>query len=267
MGAFAFRLDSLHHTNIRSRNTDVDLVTFAVLVNQVDRGHGAGTFPAWAGMTTPTNPAGPPYGVAPDSRSGMALDWTIGPFELEHDDVVHVLYAGVNTSDASLSDQDAERLELDIVNRGVEAAASAPGGLIGELFSQGLGFISDPVGWLIGWQRQGPCNGLVFADAVEFTGGGLENLSFSKTSFSLPNTMETQITKFNYTDEATHNHANCGDIAQTDVSFSILKVTEPFSVKTWVSHAHPSANLKNGLQALEPNASSLRLKKVMHFVP
>jgi hypothetical protein len=267
MGAFAFRLDSLHHTNIRSRNSDVDLVTFAVLVNQVDRGHGAGTFPAWPGMTTPTHPAGPPNGVAPDSRSGMAADWTIGPFELEHDDVVHVLYAGVNMSDANLSDQDAERLELDILNRGVEVAAGAPGGIVGEVFTQALGFISDPVGWLLGWQRQGPCNGLVFSDIVEFTGGSLGQLSYTETSFSLPKTMETKITKFNYTDAASHNHENCGDIAQTDVSFSVLKVTEPFSVKTWISHAHPHADIRNGLQHLEPNLVGLRLKKVMHFVP
>lgn len=79
---------------------------------------------------------------------------------------------------------------------------------------------------MIGFQEQGPCNGPVFSDAVPFTGSGLDGLG-SPTTFTR-----------SYTDAATHDTGRCGDIAETDVVFSVWRV--PFvSVKQSVMDRFP----------------------------
>src|ERR671927_29493 len=47
MGFFSFQLARIDPQNIRSRTTDIDLLTFGVLVNGRDQGHGYAVIPVW----------------------------------------------------------------------------------------------------------------------------------------------------------------------------------------------------------------------------
>jgi hypothetical protein len=110
-----------------------------------------------------------------------------------------------------------------------------------------LGILGDPIGKLLGVSKQFPCNGNVFSDAVPFTGSGLGRLPFTPTGF-LP---QAEIFSFqrSYTDEATHNTDICGHIAETDVTFSVLRL--PFlPVKFYGNLVFPTTDLRKGLRQL-----------------
>ena len=46
MGFYIFRFETVHIKRKRGNIPDDDAITFTVMVNQMDRGHGAGFFPA-----------------------------------------------------------------------------------------------------------------------------------------------------------------------------------------------------------------------------
>lgn len=260
-GVYAFRLDRIHAKSIRSNRNDVDIVNFSVLVNEVQRGRGSAVFPLWNGSNVPTHPDGPPNGVAPDIREGMARNWVIGPFELEDADTAHVVYTGTNTSDGSLSDQDFERLQLDILNSIIGAAIGSIGGPIGALVGAIAGAIEDIAGTVLGWEREGPCNGLVFADAVKFRGDELAQLSFEEQDHNFPNASRAVITK-EYTDEATHPAENCGDIARTAVTFWVIRVEGPLKVKSLALRKR-SIDFTQGLLQLAPTDQPVSVKNLI----
>src|SRR5919197_3150301 len=109
MPFYAFRLDSVHVLNPRGKIPDNDVVTFSVFVNQIDRGHGAGFFPALAaGAVIPAT------AVTPNTRSGMSNDWIVGPLEIAPGDLIHVIYTGFNTSDSELDLSGQAEIEIKI---------------------------------------------------------------------------------------------------------------------------------------------------------
>jgi hypothetical protein len=225
MAFYVFKLNAIKVKFQRGKVPDNDIVTFGVFVNQFDRGHGAGFFPdLTSGALVP---AGEGAGaVAPDLRRGMSKDWTIGPLEIDSNDGVSVVYSGMNTSDSpgGLNAQQQGATELKLLDTIVSAVIGASGlGLVGAAVSGALGLIGEPLEKLLGFSKQSPCNGLVFSNGLPFTGGDLEKLPPTAGSFFLHATQAAEFTR-SHTDEATHDAGTCGHIAETDVSFTILRL-------------------------------------------
>ncbi len=260
MPFYAFRFDAIKCNNPRGKlPCDNDVVTFSVFVNQIDRGHGANFFVMCGGETV-----NPGRLIAPNNRAGaMGTDWIVGPLELVPDDLVSIVYSGTNTSDSQLTleTQQQDQIEIKILDTIYTAAAGAIiGGPIGSAISAVLGAIGDPVGKLLNVSPQGPCNGLVFSDAVQFTGAGLASQSFQPSGsllVTLPQATEAAFTR-SYTDETTHDTSVCGKIAHTDITFSVLQLPSA-SVRSCASHLFPTVKLSDGLRhATGSNAASLR---------
>jgi hypothetical protein len=218
---YAFRLDEIDVENPRGKIPDNDIVTFSIFVNQEERGRGAGMFPDLAAGAKVTA-AGL---VEPTTRDGISWHWIIGPMEIALGDGISVVYSGMNTSDDELDLSQQSQIEvkiLDAIVSGVVGAASL--GDIAAVVTGVLGVIGDPVGKFLGFQKQGPCNGLVFSDTVAFTGAGLSDLQYGPPEFaSMPDATEVSFTR-TYTDEATHNSDVCGQIAHTIIKFSVLRL-------------------------------------------
>jgi hypothetical protein len=266
MPFFAFKLSKLHITTPRGKIPDNDIVTFNVFVNQVDRGHGSGLFPALAaGSTVPL------AAVKANHRSGsMSQDWIVGPLEIAPGDIIHLVYSGTNTSDSQIDLSGIAEIEIKILNKIVGAAVGAVGGLVGSAIGGALGAIGDPVGTLLGFQPQGPCNGLVFSNTVEFSGAGLSSLPFSPPTpeggflASLPQATEASFTRSS-TDELTHDSSICGDIARTEVTFSVLQVPS-VSVRFYANRIF-RANLRNGLRPLAAPGAAVSIRSLLRLRP
>jgi hypothetical protein len=255
MGFFSFQLTKLDPKNIRSRTTDIDLVTFGVLVNNRDQGHGYATFPMWPGLAVE-------YGSFNDGAAlnGLAFggdhmnrDWVIGPLYVEDNDRVDVVYTATNLSDAnlpSMSQQEADKWAIKTMNIyysllvgefisgiGLSALADYIGARAAEAAAA---FLADPVGTLLGYKPPGHCNGTVFSDKKSFTGATLAALP------STPGTERTwgrevkawwsELTE-HYSDEATHNPDMCGATAQTDVTIKITRYQQ-WSMKAWSGQSY-----------------------------
>ena len=146
------------------------------------------------------------------------------------------------------------------------------GGLLGGLDVERV----IPLGDLIGYQRQGPCNGPVFADAVPFHGSDLDHLPVEPLSYTyFPGTPypETRTSEFpgmrltRYcTDQATHDTDVCGAIAETDVTFSVCRL--PYiSVTTWAHRRFPSQSLRTGLRKLGKANTTISIKSLLGVRP
>lgn len=265
MPFYAFKLGKIHVITPRGRIPDNDIVTFSVFVNQVDRGHGSGFIPALGkGSTVPV------AAVKARNRNGsMSTDWIIGPLEIAPGDLIHMVFSGTNTSDSQIDLSGQAEIEIKILNKIVGAAVGAVGGPIGSAIGAALSLLGDPVGTILGFEPQGPCNGLVFSDTVEFTGTGLDSLAFrppeGENAFvSLPKATEFSFTR-SYTDEKDHNSENCGDIARTEITFSILRVPS-ISVRFYLNRFF-DADLRQGVRRLAAPGSAVRLRSLVRVRP
>jgi len=223
MTFYAFRLDTINVKNPRGKIPDNDVVTFNVFVNQIDRGHGTGFLTdLGAGSVIPAAAA------PPNNRLNIGVDWIVGPLELAPTDGVSIVYSGMNTSDnnnINLDTQQQDQIEIKILDTIASAAAGAIGGPVSSVITGVLGAIGDPVGKFLGYSPQGPCNGLVFSDSVQFTGGGLATLPYRQDTWSTawPSATAASFTRA-YDDSATHNGAVCGEVAHTEITFSVLQL-------------------------------------------
>ncbi len=231
MGFYLFKLDRIFVKRRRGNIPDKDVVTFQVFVNELRRGYGTGWFPALADNSiNDTENRDTPSGVyayPADNLKNMEINWMTGPFEIAPTDRVSVVYTGTNASDSQLTSidtQDDDQFEIDALNwasRAAVTALSGAAGAIGELFSSIFYGFGNPVGDFLGFEAQGPCNGTVFCDVVQFTGSSLDQLlSESGTDPIYPTRSFTR----SYNDEATHDHEICGDVAETDVTFTVFRV-------------------------------------------
>lgn len=267
MSFYAFRLDTITCKNPRGKIPDSDIVTFSVFRNQVECGRGAGFFPDMAAPGAGFTGNVPAQAVTPDIRSGMSKDWIIGPLEIAPGDLIQVVYSGSNTSDSeALDGQDQAKIELKLLDAITSAVVGAVGGPVGSAVTTVLGLIGDPVGRFLGFTPQGPCNGLVFSDTIEFSGAGLDRLPFepptvSHSSSSPPGASEVSFTH-SYTDEATHDSATCGEIAHTEVSFSVLHMPS-LSVAYWAKELFPGVILRHGLKQLTAAESTVSLRSLL----
>ncbi len=228
MTYLAFTLNEINVIHRRGKINDDDVVTFSVLVNQIERGRGATLFPDIPGGGGASILV---RELAPSTGAGIDRNWVIGPLDIRPGDLVTIIYSGTNTSDSQLDLSGQAQIELKILDALTTAVVGAAGlGAIGSAISGALGFIGDPIGKLIGFEAQGPCNGTVFSDALQFTGDGLSGLAFAPLSehasvlkSTLPGATEFFFTK-SYSDEAHHDSNACGDVARTNVTFSVLRL-------------------------------------------
>ncbi|TRU81185.1 MAG: hypothetical protein EWV76_03710 [Microcystis novacekii Mn_MB_F_20050700_S1] len=256
MAFYAFRLDRINVITPRSNHLDDDVVTFGVLVNQVDIGHGTATFPSLSSGSMTLLPE-----VPPRNRKNINQRWECGPYEFSSGDLIHVFYSGFNIADdhnITLDTQKQDQIELKILNAILTGAVGAIGGLIGAAIGAVLGAITDPIGSLLGYQPPVRCNGLVFSDAVEFSGAGLDSLVMTVTSGDYrPRITFTK----RYTDETTHND-QCGEIAKTEIVFSIIKVSS-ISIRALLLSRFLNVSPKNGLRHLASTASTFSVKSLL----
>jgi hypothetical protein len=255
MTFYAFRLELINVITPRSRGLDDDVVTFGVLVNQVDRGHGTGTFPSLAaGSSTPA------AAVPPGNRKNMNGAWECGPFEFAPGDLVHVFYSGYNIADAhniTLDTQKQDEIELKILDAILSGAVGAIGGPLGSVIGGILGAITDPVGTLLGFEPPVRCDGLVFSDAVQFSGAGLDNLAMGAIAGEArPGIRFTR----NHTDAATHD-SKCGEVARTDIVFSVFRVPS-VSVRSLLASRF-NASASAGLRHLAGPAGTISVKALL----
>jgi hypothetical protein len=269
---YGFRLIRLDCKDQRGKLQDDVLTTFSVFVNQVERGRGAATFPDTATGSTILAAA-----LGPRTGNNMSSDWTVGPLELAPNDVITIVYSGQNTSDSQLSDEQAEQVELKVLDTVVSSVVGAAGlGAIGSGITGLFGLIGDPVGKFLGWSPQGPCNGLIFQDTIQFTGQGIEGLTFGPrgllgmndrgvaAAFPVDRATECPFTR-SYTDQATHDESVCGHIAEYDVTYSVLQV--PYaSVTVLASDLYfPGTELKKGLRQLAPQHSEVSVRSLLRL--
>lgn len=276
MSFYIFRLDQIHVKHKRGNIPDSDVVTFSIFVNQLDRGHGTGTFPAMAASvdSVPTN------AIPPNNTMNMNKDWAIGPLEIAPGDSVHVIYTGTNISDkelTSLSTQQQDEIELKLLSAVASAAVGALNGGLGpvsEGVAAALGAVGDPVGKFLGYAPQGPCNGQVFSDAVQFSGNGLDNLAMVPLGYqqnAMPPMPDYSVISFtrSYTDEATHDTNLCGHIAETDVTFMVLRASF-ISLKWAVTDRFPShypTEFNKGLRQYGPPDTTISVKSLLGLRP
>lgn len=289
MSFYIFRFEKLSVKHKRGNVPDDDVVTFAIMINQLDRGHATGCFPAMVANTVVTTddiayPEGWLAFPARNATPNTSVLWQVGPLETDPGDDVSVVYTGFNTSDSNLSTlgtQAQDELEIKILNI---VAKKFVGLILGAGFGDDIGsalseafneYFEDPIGELIGYKRQGPCNGPVFVGAERFHGSDLDGLMLAPLSYTLypgtpyPKNVVSEFPgirlTFTYTDEASHDTNVCGHIAETDVTFSICRV--PFiSLRTWVPRRFPYPDLSAGLRRLGP-PGAFSIKSLLGITP
>jgi hypothetical protein len=261
MSLYAFTLDTLHVLVHRGKLQDEDVLTFSVMINNIERGRGAGLFPDLSDNTIE------PTSVVPMSaRKGSATaNWVIGPFELQPYDTVDIIYTVINTSDSQLSNQDAEKFELKVLDEILTTAVGSIGGGIGAALGAALGGITDPVAKFLGWEPRGPCNGLVLSDSVPFTGGSLADLEYEDLSdhHEFPGASAVSFTR-PYTDVANHDTSICGEVARSEITFTVLKVPDLISVQDFARRRDLSIK---SLASWGVGARPVGLKSLMGVLP
>jgi hypothetical protein len=245
MAFYAFTLSSGEVKFQRGKIPDNDLLTFLVKVNEVVRGKGVGVSGSLVSGGPIAYPA-IPVNTGSNIRVADVIGWIIGPLDIASGDQISVIYSGTNISDtqSQLDAQKQGEVEVKLLDTLTSAVVGAVGGPIASAVGAALGFIGDPIGKFLGFTKEGPCNGPVFSDAVQFTGAGLNNLPFQpQFAFAGVFPPGSSVVSFtngsagdpgpSYTDEATHDSSTCGHIAETDVTFEIWKLPPFISVRFW----------------------------------
>ncbi|ABD06767.1 hypothetical protein RPB_2061 [Rhodopseudomonas palustris HaA2] len=268
MALFGFRLQTLATISLRSRHTDDDIITFAVAINEVVRGQCSGRSAAFGGGTIDMA-----FVPATVGTGSWDRDFLVGPFDIEPEDSIRVFYSVTNIGDTQIPDPKAEKLQIEIMDKMLVAAVgfvAGPAGLalgvIGEILGKALGLIPSPIATALGWKPNGPCNGVVLGGGVDFTGTGLGQLEFVDRP-SLPSGVgpeqASKVTR-HYDDEATHDIEKCGAIAQTDLTFEVMKFARVVSVRAHASRRRPTApQLRDGLRQLRPNAGPVGVRQLL----
>jgi hypothetical protein len=268
MALFGFRLQTLATILTRSRHTDDDVITFGVVVNEKARGQCSGRSPAFGGTTMDMA-----YVPATVGSGSWDREFLVGPFDIEPDDTIRVFYSVTNIGDTQLPDSEAEKYQIEIMDKMLMAAVGAllgPGGIalgvIGETLAKALGLISSPVGAVLGWKPNGPCNGVVLAGTVEFTGSGLAQLDYSdrpSLASGVGPEKASRVTR-HYDDQATHDTEKCGAVAQTDLTFEVMKFARAVSVRTFALRLRLTGpQLREGLRKLRPDAGAVSVRQLL----
>jgi len=264
---FGFRLQTLATLSTRSRHTDDDVITFGVIINEKARGQCSGRSPAWGGSTIDIA-----FVPATVGTGSWDREFLVGPFDIEPNDTIRIFYSVTNVGDTQLPDSKAEKLQIAIMDKMLTAAigfVAGPGGLalgvLGETLGTALGLISSPVAAALGWKPTGPCDGVVLGGGVDFTGAGVAQLDYSDRP-SLISGLAPQHSKVtrHYDDQATHNTENCGALAQTDLTFEVMKFPRAVSVRTHAQRRRPNIpQLRDGLRQLRPGSGAIGVRQLL----
>ena len=267
---YTFQLSRIHSIQTRSRGpSDVDLITFGALLDKRDQGHGSAVIPVFrdssiGGERITTYSVESGY-VETIRREHMRRDWILGPTEVRDGDAVDIVVTGTNTDDDQLptaDQQKMDRLTIDAFNvyyswllgnfasgLGLTAVAEyfgVAGGAIGA-------FLADPVGTLLGYEPQGPCNGMVFAGSVSLTSRDLEVLGWAPDPIQWASgPMEVATVTRSYDDHESHNSENCGPTAQTEVDVTIRRSP------TWSLQKHNWENRVTSVRQAYPDSDSVK---------
>jgi hypothetical protein len=253
---YSFQLSRIHCIETRSKSTgpsDIDVLTFGVLLNGRDQGHGAAVVPIFRGDTMnpdQINESSRENGYGPTFLADrMAQNWMIGPTEVRDGDGIDIVVTATNTNDSQLptgDEQKIQRMELDALNiyyswllgqfvsgLGLNVVAEYVGSQIGGVGGGIASFLADPVGKLLGWEPQGRCNGLVFGDKISLPSRAIEALDWSPDPFQwATGPVEMAVITHSYDDSATHSAEHCGATAQTEVDVTIRRAA------TWSMRKH-----------------------------
>jgi hypothetical protein len=245
---YTFQLSRIHCIQNRSAQpNDIDILTFGVLLNKRDQGHGAAVVPIFRGDSynpDEINESSTENGYGSTFLADhMARSWMIGPTEVRDGDDIDIVVTGTNTSDSQLptaDQQKIEEMELKAISvyyswllgqfassLGLSVIAEYIGSLIGQAGGAIASFLADPVGKLLGWEPQGPCNGLVFGgdkDKISLSSRDIEALDWATDPTPWPTgPVDMAVITHSYDDSATHPAEHCGAIAQTEVDVTIRR--------------------------------------------
>ena len=215
-------------------------MTFGVALNKRDQGHGSAVVPMFrdshiGGKALTEQSLGNGFGST-IKRERMTKDWIIGPTEVRNGDSVDIVVAGTNTNDSQLPTADQakmDRLTIDFLNIYYTWLVGNFVSVLGlekvvELLGQGGGavaaFFADPVGRLLGWRAQGPCNGMVFAGTLSFSARELDALDWTPDPANYwtgPKQMAT-VTATSTTASRT-TRTSAGRSARTDIDVTIRR--------------------------------------------
>lgn len=288
MAFYAFRLNSIFVQNQRGKVPDVDVVTFQVLVNTALRGQGMITLP---GMTSGTTlalalPPSNTYSFTPlapsQSSSHISTNWIVGPMGFGPKDGISIVISITNISDnwSGTDEKKQDETEIAIANAFYgalfgEITEGLDGLVVGSVLTKGseilgkisdiLGVLKNPVGDLLGPGTGGPCNGLAFASQTSLLGNEVAALTFVPPSMyqSLPVALEFE-KSVSGDDSANHNTGDCGHVAETTVSFSILQLRSD-SLRTMLGWSFPAQSAANGLRQFVSAGKGFSLRNLVNF--
>jgi hypothetical protein len=155
MSLYAFSLDFLDIKFQCGKLTDVDVITFSILVNQISRARGVGSAAAASGGSVLFG------AVRVDSGSSNVnkgqTKWVAGPLSIAPGDEVSVVYSGTNISgtQSQLTAQQQGEIEIKLLDGLLSATVGVAAGALVGAISGFLNFIGDPVGKFLGFTKEG----------------------------------------------------------------------------------------------------------------
>jgi len=271
---YSFELSRIHCIEPRSKGAnDIDLIQFGVLLNQRDQGHGAVIAPVFRGSSM--TPAELMEGARINGYGGtfsgvhMGRDWMIGPTEVRDGDGVGILFTGSNTNDSQLPTADQQEMDRMVLRAfdvyyswlagvfvsglGLTVISDFVGSTIGGAGSALASFLADPVGTALGYEPQGPCNGVVFAANLSRSSRDLESLDWAPDPYEwATGPVEMAVMTQSYDDAATHPSQNCGATAQTEIDITVRRS------KTWSMRRQNWRNPVTTVRQTYPSAAGLK---------
>ena len=246
MTRYLFRLDTIHTQYQRGKNPDNDVLTFGVQVGTQSYGP-VGKLLSHACLSGST------LHLTDDPPDTLRQAWEIGPLEVNPDDIVNVIYAAVNTSDyhPSLSRGDTWKITAAVWGAmiGVGAALGGIGAVAGAVIGGVIAVLGEIIGDIT--PDDPKCNGVVFADKYPLTGSNLAKATSNpQSAFSVTT---------HYTDATSPHPDDCGHLAETDVTFTVIAVPVE-SVTTFLGSR---GDLRQGLRRLQPGVPVISVRSLI----
>jgi hypothetical protein len=200
MAKYIFRLDRMKVYFQRGKKDDRDVVTFAIQIGERQYGLTRVIDHIRSGLLVEFSNFPP---VTLEGRSNE--NWELGPIKVQSDDIVEIIYSGVNTSDsdALITDKEAVSITFAVL----EAAA-------GDKLGPFMNIAGEIVGAL--FPEKPKCNGVAFAERISFLDAKLSRETQTATGLR-----EFVVTRKSINPDLPED---CGHPPDTDVTFSVRLV-------------------------------------------
>jgi hypothetical protein len=127
------------------------------------------------------------------------------------------------------------------------------GSTIGEAGGAIGSFLADPVGKLLGYEPQGPCNGLVFGANLSRSSRDLESLDWAPNPYEwATGPVEMAVMTQSFDDSATHPAEHCGGTAHTEIDITVRRS------QTWSMRRQNWRNPVTSVRQSYPSAAGLK---------